>query len=266
MTEDQQQQVDETNSNNSNSKRKDKSDDLLNLNPTTTDSTQTTTLEQQQQTDLEPEINLQDKPFNINDFQGFPMEQWVKYQGSINDARQRRRVAISNLEKYKCRYNKSDDNDLPEWDVLELQYHPITVQAWQKRQSDTAEIEDRQREIGAIDLQLAEIQNSIRIRTLESGRSELKSNTTQTLEELQKTVVYIQNLEKNMKKNFQAKKIESDRYAFKIYFHADRTTYDKIRADDLEDIIGACDWKQSQGPANLLHSKNSPTQAQPGVR
>ena len=232
-------------------------DDLLNLNEPSEQSGPNNEglLEQEGET-----------KFDINSFQGFQMEQWVKYQGSINDTKQRRRVAISNLEKYRCRYNKSNDDDIPQWEILELQYHPVTVKAWQKRQSDTAEIEDKQREIGAIDLQLSEIQNSIRIRTLSANKPGTQTNTDQTLEDLQKTVVYIQNMEKNLKKSFQEKKNAADRYAFKIYFHQPAEMFDKIRADDLDDIIGACDWKQTQGPANLLPSKNLPMQAQPGVK
>ena len=243
--------------NNSKKKSKPKQDDLLDINEPST----------------EPEIKLddtetinQEAKFNIEDYSGFPMEQWIKYQGTINDNKQRRRVAISNLEEFKCRYNKSGDDDLPEWDILKLKYHPITVKAWQKRQSDTAEIEDKQREIGALDLELSEIQNSIRIRALSANKPDPKSSTSQTLEELQKTVTTIQNLEKNMKHTFQELKNKADRYAFKIYFHQDDSLFDKIRADDLDDIIGACDWKQTQGPANLSPSKNLPMPAQPGVK
>jgi hypothetical protein len=243
------------------SKSKTKQDDLLHLNEP---SAEPTKLEQPAEDDILKQEG--ENKFDINNFQGFPMEQWVKYQGSINDTKQRRRVAISSLEKFKCRYNKSNDDDLPEWDILELQYHPITVKAWQKRQSDTAEIEDKQREIGAIDLQLSEIQNSVRIRTLNANKPGTQTNTDKTLEDLQKSVISIQSMEKSLKKSFQEKKNEADRYAFKIYFHQPADMFDKIRADDLDDIIGACDWKQTQGPANLLPSKNLPTQVQPGVK
>jgi hypothetical protein len=211
---------------------------------------------------------VEEQKFDINNFSGFPIEQWVKYQGTINDTKQRRRVAIAGLDKYKLRYNASDDDDIPEWQVQELQYYPITVRAWQKRQSDMADVEDKNREIGALDLQLSEIQNSIRIRTLNMGKPENntpKTLNTQSLEELQKNVTYLQNLGKNMKQEFQKLKNDADRYAFKIYFHKE-DIFDKVRSDDLEDILGACDWKQLQGPANLLPSKNLPMPNQPGVK
>jgi hypothetical protein len=253
------------NDNSSNKKEKPapaKQDDLLNINEP---SASTEPIKPEQPNDDIFQQEGENK-FDINNFQGFPMEQWVKYQGSINDTKQRRRVAISGLEKFKCRYNRSNDDDLPEWDILELQYHPITVKAWQKRQSDTAEIEDKQRAIGAVDLQLSEIQNSVRIRTLNANKPRVQTNTNQTLEDLQKSVTSIQNMEKSLKKSFQERKNEADRYAFKIYFHQPADMFDKIRADDLDDIIGACDWKQTQGPANLLPSKNLPMPVQPGVK
>ena len=249
----------------SEAKQKKKSvDDILNLNEpsdtnTITDNIQTDELVQQGE----------DRQFDINDYSGFPIEQWVKYQGTINDTKQRRRVSIAGLDKYKLRFNASNDDDIPEWQVQELQYYPITVKAWQKRQSDLADVEDKNREIGALDLQLSEIQNSIRIRTLNMGKPEnniaSKPLNTQSLEELQKNVTYLQNLGKNMKQEFQKLKNEADRYAFKIYFHRD-DLFDKTRADDLEDILGACDWKQLQGPSNLLPSKNLPMPNQPGVK
>jgi len=238
-------------------KKDKKVDDLLNLNET--DSLVKDELVQEGE----------DKQFDINDYSGFPIEQWVKYQGTINDTKQRRRVSIAGLDKYKLRFNASNDDDIPEWQVQELQYYPITVRAWQKRQSDLADVEDKNREIGALDLQLSEIQNSIRIRTLNMGKPEdklaNKSLNTQSLEELQKNVTYLQNLGKNMKQDFQMLKNNADRYAFKIYFHRE-DIFDKVRADDLEDILGACDWKQMQGPSNLLPSKNLPMPSQPGVK
>jgi len=239
-------------------------DDLLNINETYNQST----------VDIHKDELVQegeDKQFDINDYSGFPIEQWVKYQGTINDTKQRRRVAIAGLDKYKLRYNASDDDDIPEWRVEELQYYPVTVKAWQKRQSDLADVEDKNREIGALDLQLSEIQNSIRIRTLNMGKPESrtaiasKSINEQSLEDLQKNVTYLQNLGKNMKQSFQQLKNDADRYAFKIYFHRE-DIFDKVRADDLEDILGACDWKQMQGPSNLLPSKNLPMPSQPGVK
>lgn len=233
-------------------------DDLLNLNESKEDSTITDDILKQ----------VEDHKFDINDYSGFPIEQWVKYQGTINDTKQRRRVAIAGLDKYKMRYNASEDDDIPDWKVIELQYYPVTVKAWQKRQSDLADVEDKNREIGALDLQLSEIQNSIRVRALNSGKKDnsvgSKPMNSQSLEELQKNVTYLQTLGKDMKQTFQKLKNSADRYAFKIYFHKE-DLFDKVRADDLEDILGACDWKQIQGPSNLLPSKNLPMQSQPGV-
>lgn len=237
-------------------------DDILELN----ESNHTNTNTESTPDLLQP---LEEKEFDINEYSGFPIEQWVKYQGSINDTKQRRRVAIAGLDRYKLRYNASDDDDLPEWRVQELQYYPVTVKAWQKRQSDLADVEDKNREIGALDLQLSEIQNSIRVRTLNMGKPENnnvnKPLNSQSLEELQKNVTYLQNLGKNLKQSFQRLKNDADRYAFKIYFHQ-TDLFDKVRADDLDDILGACDWKQMQGPSNLLPSKNLPMQNQPGVK
>lgn len=252
--------------NNKDSNKKDKTefnkvvDDLLQLNESITETNRAN--------DDEIVKQVKEQKFDINDFSGFPIEQWVKYQGTINDTKQRRRVSIAGLDKYKLRYNASDDDDIPIWQVQELQYYPITVRAWQKRQSDVADVEDKNREIGALDLQLSEIQNSIRIRTLNMGKPEnntLKTLNTQSLEELQKNVTYLQNLGKNMKQEFQKLKNDADRYAFKIYFHRE-DLFDKLRSDDLEDVLGACDWKQTQGPANLLPSKNLPMPNQPGVK
>lgn len=250
----------EDNDNDKQPKRKSQIDDLLNLNESDTSSSSQATDELLHQ--------VEEHKFDINDYSGFPIEQWVKYQGTINDTKQRRRVSIAGLDKYKLRYNSSQDDDIPEWQVQELQYYPITVKAWQKRQSDLADVEDKNREIGALDLQLSEIQNSIRIRTLNMGKPENntpRSLNTQSLEELQKNVTYLQNLGKNMKQEFQKLKNNADRYAFKIYFHRE-DIFDKVRADDLEDILGACDWKQLQGPSNLLPSKNLPMPSQPGVK
>ena len=42
--------------------------------------------------------------------------------------------------------------------------------------------------------------------------------------------------------------------------------FNSIRSDDLEDVLGACDWKQTQGAANLSASKNSPIKGSPGIR
>jgi hypothetical protein len=230
-------------------------DDLLNLN-------------EPSDVPISNDGKIQEEPdFNISDYHGFPMEEWVKYQGTINDNKQRRRVAIAGLEHYKIRYNRSNDDDLPEWSVLDLEYFPITVSAWQRRQTDLARIEDKNREIGALDLQLSEIQNSIRIRTLRANKAETASDLSkQSLEDLQKNIVALQALSNDMRQSLQNAKNTADRYAFKIYFHKDEQTFDGIRSDDLEDILGACDWKQTQGAANLLPSKNSPIKGSPGVR
>ena len=241
-------------------KQNNDSDDLINLNETTTESDKTTQLEDPQQ------LELKDKEFNIDEYSGFPMDKWVRYQGTINDNRQKRRVSIAGLNKFTMRYNKSDDDDLPEWDTMTLEYHPITVKAWQKRQADNALVEDKQREIGTIELQLSEMQSSIRERALNAskGLSYSKSLSSQSLEDLQKNISTLQNLQKNLKQAFQETKNAAERYAFKIYFH-NQDVFNKVRADDLDDIIGACDWKQVNGPANLKPSKNSPTSSQPGV-
>lgn len=230
-------------------------DDLLNLNDPS-------------EVPVSHEGEIQQEPdFNISDYHGFPMEEWVKYQGTINDNKQRRRVAIAALEHYKVRYNRSNDDDLPEWSVLDIEYYPITVSAWQKRQSDIATIEDKNREIGALDLQLSEIQNSIRVRTLRANKAdEAKDLSRQSLEDLQKNITALQALANNMRQKAQESKNKADRYAFKIYFHKDDETFNSVRSDDLEDILGACDWKQTQGAANLLPSKNLPIKAAPGVR
>lgn len=214
------------------------------------------------------EGEIQKEPdFNISDYHGFPMEEWVKYQGTINDNKQRRRVAIAALEYYSMRYNKSGDDDLPEWDIINLKYEAITTNAWNKRQNDLAQIEDKNREIGALDLQLSEIQNSIRIRTLRANKAEAASDLSkQSLEDLQKNILSLQSLSNNMRQKAQQAKNEADRYAFKIYFHKDNKMFNSIRSDDLEDVLGACDWKQTQGAANLSASKNSPIKGSPGIR
>ena len=239
---------------NPNNKPKPAKDDLLSIN-------------EPSEVPVSNDGKIQQEPdFNISDYHGFPMEEWVKYQGTINDNKQRRRVAIAGLDHYKVRYNKSHDDDLPEWNVLDLEYFPITVSAWQKRQADLAAIEDKNREIGALDLQLSEIQNSIRIRTLRANKEDAAVDLSkQSLEDLQKNIVSLQSLSNNMRQKAQDIKNKADRYAFKIYFHKDDKTFNGIRSDDLEDILGACDWKQTQGAANLLPSKNSPTRGSPGV-
>lgn len=236
-------------------------DDLLLLNEEATNEPQSD----------KPSVNeiptdLKDTDFDIKEYQGFPMDDWIRYQGSINDNKQKRRVSIANLEKFTMRFNKSGDDDMPEWDVITLQYYPITVKAWQKRQSDIALVEDKQREVGAIELQLSEMQSSMRERYMmrTGGNSRSSDISKLNLEDLQKNVNILTNLQKNMKQEFQRVKNEADRYAFKIYFHKPEE-FDKIRADDLDDVIGACDWKQVNGPANLKPSKSSPTQKAPGV-
>jgi len=88
----------------------------------------------------------------------------------------------------------------------------------------------------------------------------------QSLEDLQKNIVALQALSNDMRQSLQSAKNKADRYAFKIYFHKDDKTFDGVRSDDLEDILGACDWKQTQGAANLSASKNSPIKGSPGVR
>ena len=238
-----------------NSKPKSNKDDLLNLN-------------EPSEVPVSNDGKIQQEPdFNISDYHGFPMEEWVKYQGTINDNKQRRRVAIAGLDHYKVRYNKSHDDDLPEWSVLDLEYFPITVSAWQKRQADLAAIEDKNREIGALDLQLSEIQNSIRIRTLRANKEDSAIDLSkQSLEDLQKNIVALQGLSNNMRQLAQEAKNKADRYAFKIYFHKDDKVFNGVRSDDVEDVLGSCDWKQTQGAANLLPSKNSPIRGSPGVR
>lgn len=235
-------------------------DDLLNLNET--DAAETKPIADNGKT----EPSQEEVRFNISDYQGFPIEQWVRYQGTLNDNRQRRRVAMAGNDKFKLRFNASGDDDIPEWKIMELQYYPLTVKAWQKRQSELADIEDKNREIGALDLQLSEIQNAIRIRALNAQKADESFNNKKTLEEIQKNELSLQSLNKNMKRDFQSLKNTADRYAFKIYFHKDPELFDKLRADDLEDIIGACDWRQMQGPSNLQPSKNLPTLVQPGVK
>lgn len=256
-----------TNTNTNDKKKKEAAsqpgDDLVLLNES-----ETLTVDTVPQEDAD--TPKQDYEFNIKDFPGFPMDDWIRYQGSINDNRQKRRVSIASHDKFTMRYNRSGDDDIPEWDILTLQYYPITVKAWQKRQSDVALLEDKQRELGALDLQLSEIQSSIRERimsnkTISSSKHYNNNNNINlNLEDLQKNVNLLSNLQKNMKQELQTIKNDADRYAFKIYFHRP-DEFEKIRADDLDDIIGACDWKQVNGPANLRPSKSSATGNQPGI-
>ena len=235
--------------------------DLVDLNP-----------EEQQTTDTGALKQPEEEEFDPSEYGGFPMEAWNRYFGAINDKRQSRSASLAKLGTYTVRVNMArEDSIYPEFKYATLKYSPITKKVWEQRRSELAQIEDMEREQQTTATRLAEMQESLRLRIFARNKpramiTNREDPTKAQLEEIQSNMKFYQDISIDISQRLANKRQESDLRAFQMYFHKDRTTYDQIMNEDLDDILRACDWKQIHGSANLRLSKPSPSLvASPGT-
>jgi len=235
--------------------------DLVDLNPEDEQTTESGALKQPEEEEFDP-----------SEYGGFPMEAWNRYFGAINDKRQSRSASLAKLSIYTVRVNMAkEDSIYPEFKYATLKYSPITKKVWEQRRKELAEIEDMEREQQTTATRLAEMQESLRLRIFARNKpramiTNREDPTKAQLEEIQSNMKFYQDISIDISQRLAAKRQSSDLQAFQMYFHKDRTTYDQIMNEDLDDILRACDWKQIHGSANLRLSKPSPSLvASPGT-
>jgi hypothetical protein len=206
-------------------------------------------------------IQENEEEFKPGDYGGFPMEEWNRYFGAINDKKQTRQAKLANFTKYKVRYNVAPDTmPYPDFKLLELTYYPITKKVWEQRRKDLAEVTDLERQINAQALKLAESQESLRLRIFNRNKprgmiTNRDDPTKAALEEIQTNMKFYADVQSDISKKLAEKKQETDAKAFQMYFHKDKNTYEQTMNEDLDDILAACDFKQIHGSANLRLSK-----------
>jgi hypothetical protein len=207
-----------------------------------------------------------EEKFDPGEYGGFPIEQWQRYFGAINDKKQSRAATLSTYTKYKVYRNVAPETvPYPDFKIMELTYHAITKKVWEKRRSDLAEIEDLERELQVQQTKLAETQESLRLRIFNRNKprgmiTNREDPNKAMLEEIQTNMKFFQEFEMGISKRLSEKRQASDSAAFSMYFHHDQSIYDQIRNEDIDDILRGCDWKQIHGPANLRLSKASSSQ------
>ena len=228
--------------------------DLVDLNPEDEQTTESGALKQPEEEEFDP-----------SEYGGFPMEAWNRYFGAINDKRQSRSASLAKLSVYTVRVNMAaPDAIYPEFKYATIKYSPITKKVWEQRRKELAEIEDMEREQQTTATRLAEMQESLRLRIFARNKpramiTNREDPTKAQLEEIQSNMKFYQDISIDISQRLAAKRQSSDLTAFQMYFHKDRTTYDQIMNEDLDDILRACDWKQIHGSANLRLSKPLPT-------
>jgi hypothetical protein len=233
-------------------KQPDQELDLIDLNPEDTALTDEGSLKQEGEEDFDPE-----------DYGGFPIEAWQKYIGAINDKRQARRASLAKISSYTVRMDQSTvGSPYPDFKYVSLKYSPITKSAWELRRKEIAEIEDMEREVNMQNTRIAEMQESLRLRIFSRnkprGMVTNRDDATQAqLEEIQNNMRFYQQISLDISSRLAEKRQASDLKAFRVYFHKDEDVYKRLMNEDVDDILGACDWKQIYGSANLRLSKPS---------
>jgi hypothetical protein len=206
-------------------------------------------------------VQENEEKFDPGDYGGFPIEQWQRYFGAVNDKRQSRAASLANFRSFKVRFNSAGPGaQYPEFKVLELTYYPITKKAWETRRRDLAEIEDLEREAQVQATRLAETQESLRLRIFNRNKprgmvTDRNNPEKAVLEEIQNNMKFFEQLEIGLSKRLAEKRQSSDSEAFSMYFHRDKGTYEQVLNEDIDDILRACDWKQIHGSGNLRLSK-----------
>jgi hypothetical protein len=236
--------------------------DLVDLNPEEQEEQQS----KDKVTDSGALVQPEEEEFDPNEYGGFPMEAWNKYLGAINDKRQARTASLAKLTAYTVRMDMSKpDAVYPDFKYVKLSYSPITKSAWERRRRELAEIEDMEREQQMSATRLAEMQESLRLRIFARGKprgmiTNREDPSKAQLEEIQNNMKFYQDISTDISRRVAEKKQISDLNAFQIYFHKTKDDYDRVMNEDVDDILRACDWKQTYGSANLRLSKPSSSQ------
>lgn len=199
----------------------------------------------------------------------------VRYYSDNGSNKAQIHVWLSHLDNYKVPYNISGDWKFAKFQLMDVKYNPVTTKAYDERQLLLAEIDDLTRQQQVQNLKLQEFQLALQRRAADRFRSSEAMHETKsykkleqmTVQEIQGEIDDIQQIDINISKKIQEKRIDANVLGFQIYFHIeDRETYNNCRNDQLDDILKGCDQKQVKSFApNSKNSSNSLTQARQGV-
>ena len=238
-------------------------EDLVNLNPEEDTKVEVEEKKRLKTTETGALMQEGEEEFDPNDYGGFPMEAWNKYLGAITDKQQARTANLSRYSTYNVRINVSKESDpYPVFEPTQIQYYAITKKAWEKRRMENSEVEDLQRQLQVLTQQLAEQQESLRLRIFSRNKpramvTNREDPSRAQLEEIQGNMKFYQDISTDIGTRLSKKKQESDLFAFQMYFHKGKDFYDEVMNEDIDDLLRACDHKQIYGSANLRLSKPS---------
>lgn len=195
------------------------------------------------------------KDLNVDDYKDVLQFQTFQQliNATVNDERQKKIVKLATLDKYKIFVNLSDDKYNPDWAIIELEYFPVTVGAWNERRGITAKIEDMGRVAMEEVVQLMEYDLLIRQRRQIMNQQNTRMDALSLNESTVRSYGSQRKVTPDLQEKIQDKTEEATKIALEIYFHLPPQIYDKLHQEQLRDIVEACDLKQTHGVPNLAN-------------